>query len=82
MSQQFVSSIGEAQQLPGVYVMEVDPPPPTQAPGLDWVGFIGAFAWGPEGPTVVGSTQEYLDTFAPGGQGYSSTGYRALARTV
>lgn len=82
MSQQFVSSIGEAQQLPGVYVMEVDPPPPTQAPGLDWVGFVGAFAWGPEGPTVVGSTQEYLDTFAPGGQGYSSTGYRALARTV
>jgi len=79
---QFVTSLGEARQLPGVYALEVDPPAPLSAPGLDWVGFVGAFAWGPEGPTVIDSTQQYLNTFAPGGLGTSATGYRALARTV
>lgn len=80
---QFVSSLGEARQLPGVYVLEVDPPPPSQSPGTDWVGFVGRFAWGPANTVVViDSTQQYLNTFAPGGQGYTATGYRALARTV
>lgn len=80
---QFVTSLGDAKQLPGVYALEVDPPPPSRAPGTDWVGFIGRFAWGPANTVVViDSTQQYLNTYAPGGLGYTSTGYRALARTV
>lgn len=81
MTAQFITTQGEALALPGIYALEVDPPPPAPVIGLDWVGFIGRFSWGPvNSPYVVDGQADYLNTFAPGGLGMTSTGHRALAR--
>ena len=81
MSALVVASIAEALALPGVYALEVDPPAQTPTPGLDWVGIVGRFAWGPVDTIhTVDSQGDYLDTYAPGGQGYSYPGHKALAR--
>jgi hypothetical protein len=81
MTALIVASLAAALELDGVYGVEVDPPANTPTPGLDWVGFVGRFAWGPVGAVhVVDGQADYLDTFAPGGLGYSATGHKSLAR--
>ena len=76
------SNLADVRALDGVYGVEVAPPAPIRAPGQDWVGFVGRFAWGPVNQVVViESTGQYLDTFAPAGQGYGTTGHQAIART-
>lgn len=76
-----VSTLAAALALPGVYGLEVDPPQAAPVIGRDWVGFFGRFAWGPVSEIhVVDGQADYLDTYAPGGQGYSSTGHKSLAR--
>lgn len=83
MSARIVASLAEALALPGVYGLEVDPPASPETPGLDWVGMIGRFGWGPVNEvTVVGGRPEYLDAFAPGGLGYTYTGHRSLLGAV
>lgn len=86
MSATIVSTQGEALALPGVYALEQNPPTPAARPGLDWVGLVGSFAWGPVNtPTVVdlsNSRGGYLNVFAPGGLGTTHTGHRALMKAA
>ena len=63
-----VSTLAEAQALPGVYAVDLDPPAASPQPALDWVGFVARFAWGPANQvTVIGTPADYLALFAPGG---------------
>ncbi len=76
------SNLNDVSDLDGVYAVEVPPPSPIRQPGADWMGFLGQFAWGPtDTPVVIDSTGQYLDMFAPAGQGYAYAGHQALART-
>lgn len=81
MPTHFTTNLSEVTQLEGVYAVEVAPPAPARTPGADWLGYVGRFAWGPVGtPVVIDSQGQYLDTFAPAGLGYSTTGHRGIAR--
>ena len=78
-----VQNLADAQALPGVYSIDIDPPAATPQPSLDWVGFVARFAWGPDTQIVtIGTPADYLAQFAPGGlaASYASTGHRAAGR--
>lgn len=81
MTALIVTTLAAALALPGVYGLEVDPPQNAPQIGQDWVGFFGRFGWGPVNQIhVVDGQADYLDTYAPGGLGYSYTGHKSLAR--
>lgn len=81
MTAAIVTTIAAALALPGVYGLEVDPPQNAPVIGQDQVGFFGRFGWGPTNEIhVVDGQADYLDTYAPGGEGYGYTGHKSLAR--